>query len=1113
MAGIKRRFNDKARRTRDTSRGVGKAGEEEDSNRLIIVKKPKSKVDENAEAAPKRKKLSGKQRKRLEKIIERREKKKQRGELLESLKSSQISAEQLQKLQSTSRIGFDLGRKVAKEPNGWAERKSTQWQDAADSSESDSAESEVMEETITPLTGYRNADFSSAAEVVDDSFESKEKENIVDTECVLTPKVEEKEGGSEVSEKVKRSFYVNVQRDPEIQASRLNLPIIGEEQVVMEALLENDCIILSGETGSGKTTQLPQFLYEAGYGNTESDHPGMIAITEPRRVAAVSMSKRVAGELSLPLSKVSYRIRYEGTGSDSSQIMFMTDGVLLKEVEADFTLSKYSAVIVDEAHERSVNTDILIGLLSRIVPLRRKLAEEKRVLKNGSTVYPLKLIVMSATLRVEDFVSNSRLFPSPPPALNVEARQFPVTMHFNRRTPKIDYVTEAVKKVSKIHRKLPHGGILVFVTSQREVAAICAKLRSMFPKGKIAQKTNTSDIPSDANEVDGELSSDEEEDLETLEDNGEEYSGKDLEEKGLSNLKSYNGQSSEACMPLQVLPLYSLLPSSEQMKVFAPVPEGTRLCVVSTNVAETSLTIPNIKYVVDSGKVKEKVYDESTDISSFEINWVSKASADQRAGRAGRTGPGHVYRLYSSAVYNDVFKKFSAPEIQNMPIEGLVLQMKCMNIDNVLNFPFPTNPGQSALAAAEKVLCHLGALDKDTKKITAVGRLMAKFPLAPRFSKMLVVGMKYDILDFVIVIVSALTVKDIFNLDDNSGIDGDKGVIDEDDNERLSRIKFKLLQKWASKSHHDQSDVLTMLKVVGAFEFSGGSEDFCVKNGLRFKALKEIRKLRRQLTNIVNAIQNESKATLNPKMKPPSGREEKLLCQIILSGFGDHVAKLAEENDSAKRIGLRRYQLMNSDEEAYLHPTSFCVSTNPRYVVFTEIVKTSKNYMKGCTGIASGWLSQVVPHLCHLSKPVQGVPPKYDTEGDFVSCVVTGKFGPRGWELPAEKVEYPECMEKYQWFAKLLLEGQIFTDLKAYIPSLLSSPHLLIKNFSSKRCMSLIQSLMDSKICSKEGLLKRWKADETLESKKKKLFLLDAYLQWIPKARHGDVISNWPPKQ
>ena len=722
-----------------------------------------------------------------------------------------------------------------------------------------------------------------------------------------------------------KAVFKEVKRDPKIQAARLQLPILAEEQAVMEAIHDNDVVILCGETGSGKTTQVPQFLYEGGYTTR-----GLIGVTEPRRVAAVSMSRRVALELNMSTDLVSYQIRYEGNVTTNTIIKFMTDGVLLKEIENDFFLSKYSVIVIDEAHERSVFTDILLGLLSRIVPIRNK---------QGKL---LKLVIMSATLRVEDFTGNTRLFPSPPPVVSVESRQFPVTVHFNKRTPD-DYLNEAFRKVCKIHRTLPQGGILVFLTGQAEVHGLCRKLRKTFPydpKKTKSQKKMGKDEQSDDDDLDldnypvnpaFEDREAEDEDLgEGVED--EDF---DLDDSAFTSLIDKN-------LPMFVLPLYSLLSSQQQAKVFQTPPEEARLCVVATNVAETSLTIPNIKYVVDTGMVKRRYYDKVTGVSTFKITWTSKASANQRAGRAGRVEPGHCYRLYSSAVFTNEFEEFSAPEISRRPVDDLVLQMKDMNIDKVVNFPFPTSPDAKALQSAEKLLWNLGALEeKKTVRgninaiITSLGRAMAKFPVSPRYAKMLCLGNQDNCMEYVIAIVSALTVKEVF-ADDNTG------QISKEERRKISRLR----RAWAGHGDAQKlGDAMVVLRAVGASEYAGCTMKFCDENGLRQKGMIEIRKLRTQLTNSINLVNPDAKVVLNPRMSPPSPLQCRAIRQICLSGLGDQVAR---KNPVGNDPQLKNaYTCMSLDEPVFIHPSSALFDVLPEYLVYQEIVETSKLFMKG----------------------------------------------------------------------------------------------------------------------------------------------------------------------
>ena len=355
---------------------------------------------------------------------------------------------------------------------------------------------------------------------------------------------------------------------------------------------------------------------------------------------------------------------------------------------------------------------IFSGLLSRIVPLRLKKTPES----------PLKVIIMSATLRVEDFTSNTKLFKVPPPVISVDSRQFPVTVHFNKKTNP-DYMGDAFKKVCKIHSTLPEGGILVFVTGQQEVNILVKKLRAKYPgkhyrhceeeeemeqmltsakknkkKGVLATEKVSRLVPDiDLSDYNPQPLDDTETDVQRDDDEDEDDLGEDPEEEE----EEQSGVNSLA-EPLYVLPLYSLLSSQKQQMIWAGPPVGSRLCVVATNIAETSLTIPGVKYVVDTGKVKVKHYDKVTGVSTFLVDWVSQAQACQRAGRAGRQGPGHCYRLYSSAVFSDL-AQFSKPEILSRPVEDLLLQMKAMNIEKVINFPFPTCPDTEQLRCAGKI--------------------------------------------------------------------------------------------------------------------------------------------------------------------------------------------------------------------------------------------------------------------------------------------------------------------------------------------------------------------------------------------------------------------------
>ncbi|RSH92899.1 putative ATP-dependent RNA helicase DHR1 [Saitozyma podzolica] len=865
-----------------------------------------------------------------------------------------------------------------------------------------------------------------------------------------------------------------ISRRPSVAEARMELPILAEEQPIIEAIRMYPVVVICGETGSGKTTQVPQMLYEAGFGFKDSDNPGMIAITQPRRVAAVSLATRVKSELNLQLnsSVVAHQIRYSSTTSPDTAIKFMTDGVLLRELASDFLLSRYSVVVVDEAHERGVNTDVLIGVLSRVAKLREKRWREhteNETATGAPVVRPLRIVIMSATLRVSDFTANPTLFPTPPPIIHIGARQHPVTTHFNRRTLG-DYVTEAYKKVCKIHARLPPGGVLVFLTGQAEIQALCRKLEKKYGKkdskeaagshgGKMRgrnsgeeKKQVVQELQADDREAeDVELGHDE--DLAADVDDGDAESDpealdSDDDEEALAEL----GIDEASDVPMHVLPLYSLLPNDQQMLVFRPPPEGHRLVIVSTNVAETSLTIPGIRYVVDSGRSKERTYDHSTGVQSFKVGWISKASAAQRAGRAGRTGPGHCYRLYSSALFEDHFQQFAEPEILRMPIEGVVLQMKAMAIDQVVNFPFPTPPDRQALRKAEQLLSHLGALEAPTNtrmingaqqvgsaggRITDLGKAMAAYPVSPRFAKMLSIGSQHGCLPYVIAIVACLSVGDPFiheqsvdaiEEDNNGHGDGDDSEVDEVDKARRAELagikrdevrareerkdvrkRFFGAQSAFMALGNGASDMFKMLAAVGAYEYEP-TPGFCAKNFLRAKAMQEIHQLRAQLSAIAGSgagTGTGTGTTSRTALAPPSDTQLKVLRQILTSAFIDSVAvrldvalKKGSSFTSCRNVPYRAAGL-GSEHEVFIHPSSALFHrAPPDFVVFTEITQSQgrgegrgKAWLRGVTKINPTWLATLGKGMCTFSRPVEMAMTGKPKSGSGLSALGNGLGG------------------------------------------------------------------------------------------------------------------------
>lgn len=799
-----------------------------------------------------------------------------------------------------------------------------------------------------------------------------------------------------------RKFFVHFDRKTDIQNVRAELPVCMHEQEIIEAIHAYDVVLVTGATGTGKTTQVPQFLLEDGFGDLKSPcSSGMIAVTQPRRIAALSCAKRVAFEINSEVGDiVGYQIRHDAKFGPNTKIKFATDGVLLREVENDLLLQKYSAIIIDEVHERSVNTDLLLSFLSRSIIMRKERETE---------LGRLKVIVMSATLDVDDvFSGEDALFPNPP-VINVPSRQFPVTMHFAKKTMD-NYVDEAYRKVSKIHRRLPQGGILVFLSGRQEVEQLCSQLREEFETKKIS-------VP----------------------------------------------DSDGARINMQVLPFYALLPDHLQRKIFDDYGDGTRKVVIATNVAETSVTVPGIAYIVDSGRVKEKIYKgKGLDLmTSFEVRWVSQASAEQRAGRAGRTGPGHAYRLYSSAVYSQQFAQFRQPEIRRVPADSLVLRLRAMGIRHVHKFPFPTKPNQSDLLNAEKLLTDLGALYSSERLpslklddgllskrssnssvilgVTQIGRDLAKLPLPPRFGRFLLTANAFGMaFPYACRIAAVLTVGTVLN----KSIDNFKE-------------KHCLLR-------HRRSDLMTELAAVCAVEHVGNRVQTASKNpdigamrilchdlGLHLKSILEVISVCRQVGTVFG-----KKSNFSSVLKPPNGVIEKRILRSFLSGFPDHVARRMTRREAAALGVIPRRQRLAFTVASHEGPvflessSSVRLDTNVEFVCFSELVEVhipkkkalqeeiddysesdedngmkivedgeangeeekeratgackemeSRVVMRGATVVEAGWIVEEATGMCHFGRASETVEAEYDARLETIVERVPASYGKHRWPL------------------------------------------------------------------------------------------------------------------
>ena len=470
----------------------------------------------------------------------------------------------------------------------------------------------------------------------------------------------------------------------EIRATREKLPVWQAREEFVAMVREHQTTVLVGETGSGKTTQIAQFLAEAGltFGGTK-----MVACTQPRRVAAMSVAARVADEMDVPLGEeVGYNIRFEDRTSPQTLVKFMTDGMLLREAMADPQLSRYSVVILDEAHERTLSTDILFGLIKEVLKARAD----------------LKLVVMSATLEAEKFQD----YFQGAPLMKIPGRLHPVEIFYTQE-PEKDYLEGAVRTVLQIHRCEPPGDILVFLTGEEEIEDACKKI---------------------AREVQGEPA-------------------------------QYG--------PALVLPLYSSLPPAAQQRIFQVAPEGKpggppgRKIVISTNIAETSLTIDGIVYVIDPGFSKQKVYNPRVRVESLLVTPISRASAHQRSGRAGRTRPGKCFRLYTEQSFRKDLQESTYPEILRSNLGSVVLQLKRLGVDDLVHFDFMDPPAPETLIRALEQLNYLGALD-DEGELTEVGRVMSEYPLDPQLAKMLVASPNFQCSNEVLSVVAMLSVPQPF---------------------------------------------------------------------------------------------------------------------------------------------------------------------------------------------------------------------------------------------------------------------------------------------------------------------------------------------------------------
>ena len=914
---------------------------------------------------------------------------------------------------------------------------------------------------------------------------------------------------------------VLIQRTDKIQTERLNLPIVKHEYEIMDKINSSLVTVICGETGSGKSTQISQFLYEYGYKG--------IAITQPRRIAAISLATRVSNELGTKLGEeVGYQVRYDSHNiSSSTLIRYVTDGILLKEIENDSLLLKYSVIIIDEAHERTINTDIIIGLLSKVVKFRYILSKNKTRLKNSdSIVSPLRMVIMSATMRVDEFLNSDIFKPNITPSfIKVEARQFPVTVYHNKRTND-NYLEEALKTCCKIHQKLPVGGILIFVTGKKEITQLCAWLGDELDKNEISGKVDESkDVNYDIfnNNNNDLIHNDSGSDSDTKENNNK---SKVAEKK---TKVIYTGAV--------ILPLYSSLPQEQQLKIFQSIPENKRLIVVATNVAETSLTIPGIRYVIDTGKAKKRLFKQGLSFSTFNIEWISQASAEQRTGRAGRTGPGYCYRLYSNGLFGKM-EKYTEPQILSTPLDQTILYLKYLGVKDINKFPFLTFPDKNLVDKALRHLIVIKAVKSeenliskfrlvnnlndvkynDSTTITEVGQLMIKFPIPPRYSRMLILGNKLGLIEYSIFLISVLNMENLFVFE-NRKIQDDNEV----NNVNNKSTKFDLHNILDSKMINPFSDALTYLNIiVSLYKFTNLNEEkslkeFCFKYNLNIKKIKELIDLISQIARICQQIFKCDQIYTNfTKLSYPNETQQTLLTQILLSAFIENIARrkvIMDQvgNESDKIIKKETiYESNESDEKCKIHSLSLLSKSTPDFIMYKEIIKEdNKKYPSLIcnTIIKPEWIynlgGEIVTSKLLATSSLNE--PFYNKTDDQIYCFVDLNYGYRNWLISNVRVEMNKEDDNYiRYFCRFLLEGKVFEEFKKYTKYYNSDPKIITNQLSlAEKVTRLVLLMKINKIFTSESLLNKWLKD--------KHFLKDVYIKWIDNNQiRKQILDKWP---
>eukprot|EP01018_Ginkgo_biloba_P031799 Gb_15844 [translate_table: standard] len=646
--------------------------------------------------------------------------------------------------------------------------------------------------------------------------------------------------------------------------NKTQLPINQYEHEIVETLKNNSVVVIIGETGSGKTTQLSQIMHRNGYSKS-----GIIGITQPRRVAAVSVARRVAFELRVSIGEeVGYSIRFEDRTSERTCIKYLTDGCLLRECLSDPELRQYAVIILDEAHERSLNTDILLGLMKQLVKRRSQ---------------DLRVVITSATLDGEK-ISN---FFFKCPVVTVPGKLFPVNILYSIERP-VSYLESSLQTALDIHTRQPPGDVLLFMTGQDDIDKTVSKL---------------------------------EERVQTLEEG--------------------------SCMDVIILPLHGSLPPEMQVRVFTPAPPNCRRIIVATNIAETSLTVDGVVYVIDPGFVKQRQYNPITGMYSLDVVQISRVQADQRAGRAGRTCPGKCYRLYPLSVYEHELLEVTVPEIQRSSLAATVLHLKSFDLlgIDVLKFDFLDQPSRESLEDALKQLFLIDAIGEDGL-ITSIGRQMAELPLEPSLSRALIAANELGCLPQALTVAAMLSCENVFSPIPSKGA-----------SRKRERVDSNL------PNGNGLGDHIQLLQIYEKWCQSGYDPHWCKKHGLQVRSMMFSKDVRHQLSQIMRKIAKGS-LDVRPKENSREGKDIRNLRKALCIGFANRMAQRMERHNGYRALCYKS-QLVQ------VHPSACPLEVDedglyPEYVLYNELLVTSRPYIRNLCVVEGSWVKPIWAKLEHL---------------------------------------------------------------------------------------------------------------------------------------------------